>query len=150
MPAVTDDEAAARAAEDRQDAELVRVAAYTGLRRGTRKVTEPQVVRAAQLLLDLQEYYNDGFQAVSSGTFGNEQRNQFRGPRWQSFDMSLARTFRINTRFGATVRWDVFNLFNTTNFGLPNRNVSDAGTFGTITSLAGDPRITQLAVRLTF
>jgi integrase len=33
-PAVTDDEAAARAAEDRQDAELVRVAAYTGLRRG--------------------------------------------------------------------------------------------------------------------
>jgi integrase len=33
-PAVTDDEAAARAAEDRQDAELVRVAAYTGIRRG--------------------------------------------------------------------------------------------------------------------
>lgn len=33
-PAVTEDEAAARTAEDRQDAELVRVAAYTGLRRG--------------------------------------------------------------------------------------------------------------------
>lgn len=33
-PAVTDGEAAARAAEDRQDAELARVAAYTGLRRG--------------------------------------------------------------------------------------------------------------------
>lgn len=32
--AVTDAEAAARAAEDRQDAELARVAAYTGLRRG--------------------------------------------------------------------------------------------------------------------
>ena len=38
---------------------------YTGLRRGTRKVTEPQVVRAAQLMIDLQEYYNEGFQAVS-------------------------------------------------------------------------------------
>lgn len=34
MPAVGDDEADARAAEDRQDAEIVRVAAYTGLRRG--------------------------------------------------------------------------------------------------------------------
>jgi raffinose/stachyose/melibiose transport system substrate-binding protein len=38
---------------------------YTGLRRGTRKVTEPQVVKAAQLMIDLQEYYNKGFQAVS-------------------------------------------------------------------------------------
>ena len=33
-PPVGDDEAAARAAEDRQDAELVRLAAYAGLRRG--------------------------------------------------------------------------------------------------------------------
>ena len=33
-PAVSADEAAARAAEDSQDAEIVRVAAYTGLRRG--------------------------------------------------------------------------------------------------------------------
>jgi integrase len=33
-PAVSDDEAAARSAEDDQDAELVRVAAYAGLRRG--------------------------------------------------------------------------------------------------------------------
>ena len=38
---------------------------YKGLRRGTRKVTEKQVVRAAQLMIDLQEYYNEGFQAVS-------------------------------------------------------------------------------------
>ena len=49
-----------------------------------------------------------------------------------------------------TLRWDVFNLFNTTNFGLPNRNISDAATFGTISSLAGDARIMQLAVRFTF
>ena len=38
---------------------------YKGLRRGTRKLTEKQVVRAAQLMIDLQEYYNEGFQAVS-------------------------------------------------------------------------------------
>jgi len=92
----------------------------------------------------------EGFQAVTSGTFGNEQRNQYRGPRWQSFDMSLARTFRINTRFGATLRWDVFNLFNSTNLGLPNRNISSPATFGTITSLAGDARIMQLSARFAF
>ncbi len=90
------------------------------------------------------------FQPVPSGVFGNELRNQLRGPRYQSFDMTLQRLIKFNERVAATVRWDVFNLFNTTNFGLPNRNVSDAGTFGTITSLAGDPRIMQLAVRLTF
>jgi hypothetical protein len=57
---------------------------------------------------------------------------------------------KFNPRYSVTFRWDVFNLFNTTNFGLPNRNLSDATTLGTITSLAGDARIMQLAVRFGF
>jgi hypothetical protein len=58
--------------------------------------------------------------------------------------------FKFGGKYSATFRWDVFNLFNTTNFGLPNRNISDATTFGTISSLSGDARIMQLAVRVTF
>ena len=50
----------------------------------------------------------------------------------------------------ATVRWDIFNVFNTMNFGLPKRNISDAATFGTISTLSGDPRIMQLSARITF
>jgi len=38
---------------------------FRQLRQGKRKLTEPQVVRAAQLMIDLQDYYNEGFQAVS-------------------------------------------------------------------------------------
>jgi hypothetical protein len=53
-------------------------------------------------------------------------------------------------RFAATLRWDIFNVFNTVNFGLPNRNVSDAATFGTISSLSSDARIMQIAARFTF
>ena len=64
--------------------------------------------------------------------------------------MTLQRRIRFNQRVAATVRWDVFNLFNTTNFGLPNRNISDAATFGTVATLAGDPRIMQLSARITF
>ena len=64
--------------------------------------------------------------------------------------MSLARTFHASDRFGATLRWDVFNLFNTVNLGLPNRNLSSLSTLGTITSLAGDARVMQLSVRLAF
>jgi len=98
-----------------------------------------------------EQWFNPAaFQAVPSGTFGNEQRNQLRGPRWQSFDTSLARAFRLSNRVQATVRWDVFNVFNTTNFGLPNRNVTDATVIGTISSLAGDARVMQLSVRFGF
>jgi hypothetical protein len=90
------------------------------------------------------------FQAVSSGTFGNEVRNQLRGPSWQGLDLSLQRRIDLSSRIGAILRWDIFNVFNTTNFGLPNRNLSDAATVGTITSLAGDPRIMQLSLRVQF
>src|SRR6185503_2228159 len=90
------------------------------------------------------------FQPVPSGTFGDEPRNSLRGPGWQSFDTSLSRRFSINSRFAALVRWDVFNVFNTTNLGLPNRNISDTAVVGTITSLAGDARIMQLSVRFVF
>ena len=90
------------------------------------------------------------FVPVTSGTFGNEKRNLLRGPGWQSFDASLSRRFGINSRFAALVRWDVFNIFNRTNLGLPNKDISNAATVGTITSLAGDPRIMQLSIRLLF
>jgi hypothetical protein len=97
-----------------------------------------------------QWFSTSAFQAVPSGTFGDEQRNRLRGPSYQTFDMTLQRIIKFSGGVSATLRWDVFNLFNTTTFGLPNRNLSDGGTFGTITSLAGDPRIMQLAVRLAF
>ena len=90
------------------------------------------------------------FEAVPSGTFGNEPRNSLRGPRWQSVDMSLSRGFRFNDRVGTTLRWDVFNLFNTTNLGLPNRNLSSPTTLGTISSLGGDARVMQLSLRFAF
>lgn len=90
------------------------------------------------------------FSKVPSGIYGNEVRNQVRGPGFQSFDLSLQRMIRFGGRYAASLRWDAFNLFNATNFGLPNHNIDSASTFGTITSLAGDPRIMQLSVRFTF
>ena len=90
------------------------------------------------------------FQPVASGTFGNEQRNQLRGPDWSSLDLSLQRSLSFGGRVSAILRWDVFNVFNRTNFGLPNRNLSDAATVGTISSLSGDPRLMQLSIRLVF
>ena len=90
------------------------------------------------------------FQAVTSGTFGNEQRNRLTGPGFQNVDLTFQRQIKLGPRVSANLRWDIFNVFNTVNFGLPNRNISDAATFGTISSLSSDPRIMQLAVRLAF
>jgi outer membrane receptor protein involved in Fe transport len=98
----------------------------------------------------VEEWFNKAaFQTVTSGTFGNSPRNVTRGPGWVTFDLSLQRQLRFGTRANATLRWDIFNLFNRANFGLPERNIT-AATAGVISTLAGDPRVMQLSVRLAF
>jgi hypothetical protein len=90
------------------------------------------------------------FQAVVSGNFGNELRNRLRGPDYQSLDFTLQRRIEFSKRVATVLRWDVFNVLNRTNFGLPNRNLTDAANVGTISSLGGDPRLMQVSLRLTF
>ncbi len=89
-------------------------------------------------------------QPVVSGTFGNSGRNILRGPGWITFDTSVQRRFVFARRTEVTARCDVFNLFNRANFGLPNRDISNARIVGTITSLAGDARTMQFSMRLAF
>ncbi|MEO6403571.1 MAG: TonB-dependent receptor [Vicinamibacteria bacterium] len=90
------------------------------------------------------------FQAVTSGTFGNEVRNQLRGPNYKSLDFTLQRRINVTKRVNTTLRWDVFNALNRVNFGLPNRNITDTVNVGTISSLGGDPRLMQVSLRLGF
>ncbi|HUQ89314.1 MAG TPA: TonB-dependent receptor, partial [Vicinamibacterales bacterium] len=89
------------------------------------------------------------FTLVPSGTFGNAGRNILRGPGWITFDTSIQRRIDINARVNTTFRLDVFNVFNRANFGLPAANVAAAGA-GVISTLAGDPRVMQLSLRLGF
>ncbi|HEY8151992.1 MAG TPA: TonB-dependent receptor [Vicinamibacteria bacterium] len=110
----------------------------------------PNLVGDAEGPKTFEQWFNKAaFQAVPSGTFGNAPRNALRGPKWQSMDMTLSRGFHLS-KVLATLRWDVFNVFNTTNLGLPNRNLTDAATLATISSLAGDARVMQLSVRVAF
>jgi hypothetical protein len=89
------------------------------------------------------------FPAVPSGTFGNAGRNILRGPDWQSLDLSLQKGFPIG-RTSLLLRWDVFNVFNTVNLGLPDSNISNTATVGQIRSLSGDPRLMQFSARFLF
>ncbi len=81
---------------------------------------------------------------------GSCGRNTLDGPGLVNFDFSLARAFEY---FGEgrrlEFRWELFNLFNTPQFGLPSNNLS-SGDVGRISSLAGDPRVMQFALKFVF
>lgn len=83
------------------------------------------------------------------GLPGNAGRNTLAGPGYTDMDFSLSRIFQLSERRSAEFRWETFNLFNTPQFGQPNGNAS-SGSFGVISSLAGDPRVMQFALRVNF
>jgi hypothetical protein len=87
---------------------------------------------------------------VTEGRLGNCGRNTLTGPDYINFDMGLARTFDY---FGEgrrlELRWEMFNMFNTPQFGLPQNDISNSSA-GRISTLAGDPRVMQFALKFVF
>jgi hypothetical protein len=110
----------------------------------------PNLVGDPQGQESVDSWFNPAaFQLVPGGTFGNAGRNIVRGPGYVAFDMSLQKRIAFTDRIAASVRWDVFNLFNRANFGNPNADLTGS-TANTITTLAGDPRVMQFSLRLFF
>ena len=98
----------------------------------------------------VEQWYNKAaFELVPSGQFGNAGRNILRGPGWMTLDLSVQRRIDLSQRVNATLRWDIFNVFDRANFGLPERNIASA-TAAVISTLAGDPRVMQFSLRLGF
>jgi len=89
------------------------------------------------------------FQRQAAGTFGNSGRSVLRGPGAWNVDMAISRAFSVRENVKLNIRWEMFNTFNHTRFGNPGTNLNSANTFGVITG-ALDPRIMQLAAKLTF
>ena len=90
----------------------------------------------------------------NSGTFGTLGRNTFRAPGYKQFDFALIK----NTPFGrrgksdlglVEFRAEIFNAFNTVNFGLPSNTALGSG-FGVISRTAGNSRQIQLSLKLIF
>jgi hypothetical protein len=83
--------------------------------------------------------------------FGNLGRNVLRGFWQRRVDLSLAKAFSFGESRNFEVRWDIFNVFNTVNYALPNNVIGAATTdFGKITDSVGGPRVMQLGARLRF
>jgi hypothetical protein len=84
-----------------------------------------------------------------ASTYGTYPRNYLRGPHRSNLDFAVAKKTAIfRERLNAEFRAEFFNIFNHAEFELPTLNILDP-SFGQISSTY-DPRIIQLAVRLTF
>ncbi|AEU37724.1 TonB-dependent receptor [Granulicella mallensis] len=93
-------------------------------------------------------HLTDSYSLPNSGYVGDLARNTMRGPHTSVFDAALLREFPLE-HANLEFRWEVFNMANTPLFGQPNGDFS-SGAAGQITTLSGDQRTMQFALRLSF
>jgi Carboxypeptidase regulatory-like domain len=96
---------------------------------------------------------------VLSGSYGNSTtRNpKVRSPWTLNENISVARTFRFSERMRMDFRWEMFNIFNRTRWGisdLPTNRDSFAtinnNNFGLVRSLGNTPRQMQFGIKIDF
>lgn len=81
--------------------------------------------------------------------FGNATRGSLRGPAFYDTDFSVFKDFKIKERGQLQLRGEIFNLFNTPQFALPN-NLVDTPTAGQITSTLHESRQIQVSANFSF
>lgn len=96
-------------------------------------------------------FNTSAFAIPSQNTFGNAGRNILRGPGFASYDLSLQRSFNLWEGKKLSFQAQAFNLFNRTNFDLPQPavNFAPGSLFGKILS-AKPARQLQMALRFSF
>ncbi len=84
-------------------------------------------------------------------TYGNESRtdNQLRTPGVANYDFALYKDTPIHENLTFQLRVEAFNLFNRVQFGSPNSILGNP-QFGNITTDLNNPRLLQMAGRITF
>lgn len=86
---------------------------------------------------------------ASLGENGRVGRNTFRAPGVFRTDFSLNRNIQIRAGHVLTLRFEAFNLWNRTHFGIPVR-VLEAPSFGRSVNTLVSPRQIQFALKYTF
>ena len=89
------------------------------------------------------------FTTPAAFTFGNESRNDLKGPTYRDVDFNAFKDFSVTNRATLQFRAEFFNVINTTNYAQPDNNVQ-SGSFGQILSAAGPGREIQFAVKALF
>ena len=108
---------------------------------------------------DPNNYFDtSGFVIPEAGTFGNVERNSFRGPSYAMTSVSLVKNIRLGSTAQAQFRFEVFNVLNHANFATPDHTVfavvtgteAPLATAGRINNTITTARQLQLGVKLLF
>jgi hypothetical protein len=96
------------------------------------------------------------FATPPRGRWGTAGRSLLTGPGLVQFDIGLTKRFVFLESRSVEFRWEAFNIFNRTQLGNPNTNLSAGPNFGRITSPfnrlfgTGTNRQMQFSLRLNF
>jgi hypothetical protein len=77
---------------------------------------------------------------------------ELRAPGWRVVNSGIGKTVPIREWFKLEIRAQAWNLLNSPLFGAPGTNMSNAATFGVITTLLtdGDARRVEGSLRISF
>ena len=90
------------------------------------------------------------FVAPPAGELGNASRVPVTGPDFVNSDFSVIKDFAVPWHeAGLNFRAEFFNLFNHPEFGMPINDINAPG-FGAVNSTVNNPRLVQLALKLSF
>jgi hypothetical protein len=87
--------------------------------------------------------------AVGTNAVGNAGRNTINGPPTTRFDATLSKSVNFSESKSLQFRWEVFNVFNHTNFATISSLNITSGVYGRI-GTTRDPRTMQLGVKFLF
>jgi hypothetical protein len=97
----------------------------------------------------------------AQGMYGNMTPNELRGPGFSQVNFSATKDWKFKERITAQFRFEVFNLFNRTQYGASNLNLGSPSNFGSAKSTpdvaqgtpvtgSGGPRAIQLGLKILF
>ena len=90
------------------------------------------------------------FVAPANGELGNAARVPVTGPDFVNSDFSLIKQFPLPREIGLNFRAEFFNLGNHPQYGSPINDINEGSLFGKVNSTVNNPRLIQLALKLSF
>jgi hypothetical protein len=114
-------------------------------------------VRRPDIVPGVNPYLKDGLQWLNPaafaipapGTFGNMERGSIRGPGFIQADLLVSKKFELMDRRAVEFRWEVYNLFDRTNFANPPAQIVPTLGTGANQAQPGQP-LTQGQAGSTF
>jgi outer membrane receptor protein involved in Fe transport len=122
---------------------------------GTQGFTNPDRIGNGNLSSSQRSLYQwfdvGAFADAQPYAFGNSGYNVLIGPGLVNLDLGVRKIFSVTERQKVEFRAEFYNALNHPNFGLPNSDIdAGSGASGTITSLNGNMRTVQLALKYRF